>query len=175
VIRDYLVERNLPLVHWIIRRYSSPSTDHDARLSDGSLALVHAVGRFNPWLGYRFSTYASNAVIRAIMKLGKRESRYRGLFPVQHDVAFERPVEPDPLYPQLCIESLVRALDSNPAELTGLESRVIADRYGLDRGRALTLQEIGAAVGLSKERIRQIQSTALHKLRAALSEDPTLQ
>lgn len=174
VIRDHIVEQNLPLVHWLITRRSSSQSEEDALLSDASLALVRAVERFNPWLGYRFSTYASNAIIRAMMRLGKKDHRYRELFPVRHDVSFEQPVETESYYPQLCLERLNRALDNNAAALTGLESEVIAQRFGLDRGQHRTLQEVGDAVGLSKERVRQLQHGALRKLRDVLAEDPVL-
>jgi len=174
-IRDCIVERNLPLVRWLIAQRGSTHADQDALFSEGSLALVHAVERFNPWLGYRFSTYASNAIIRAMIGLGRREQRHRNFFPVQYDASFERPTEPKAFYPQLCAERLDRVLDSNAGELTGIESRVIAERFGLERGRASTLQQTGDAVGLSTKRIRRIQYKALQKLRDALAEDPILQ
>lgn len=174
-IRDRIVERNLPLVRWLIAQRGSTHADRDALFSEASLALVHAVERFNPWLGYRFSTYASNAIIRAMIGLGRREQRRRNFFPVQYDASFERPTEPKAFYPQLCAERLDRVLNSNAGDLTGIESRVITERFGLERGRALTLQQTGDVVGLSKKRIRRIQYKALQKLRDALAEDPILQ
>jgi RNA polymerase primary sigma factor len=174
-IRDHIVERNMPLARWLVRRRSAVQTNSEAFLSEASLALVRAVERFNPWLGYRFSTYASRAIVRAMTRLGRHENRYRNRFPLHYDVSFERPVEPEPLYPQLCVERLHRVLDTNAAELTGLESRVIADRFGLGHRGTLTLRQIGDVVGMSKERVRQIQHAALEKIRDVLVEDPMLQ
>ena len=52
---------------------------------------------------------------------------------------------------------------------------MLAQRFPLDGERGATLGTIGRAVGLSKERVRQIQNGALHKLRAILNADPLLQ
>ena len=58
-------------------------------------------------------------------------------------------------------EQLARALDS----LDGREERVIRLRFGLDDGRPRTLEEVGHEFNLTRERIRQIESHALRKLR----------
>ncbi len=58
-------------------------------------------------------------------------------------------------------EQLERVLDS----LDGREQRVIRLRFGLDDGHARTLEEVGREFGLTRERIRQIESGALRKLR----------
>ena len=58
-------------------------------------------------------------------------------------------------------EQVERVLDS----LDGREQRVIRLRFGLDDGRPRTLEEVGNEFGLTRERIRQIESLALRKLR----------
>jgi RNA polymerase sigma factor (sigma-70 family) len=58
-------------------------------------------------------------------------------------------------------EQVERVLDS----LDGREQRVIRLRFGLDDGRPRTLEEVGSEFGLTRERIRQIESLALRKLR----------
>ncbi len=65
--------------------------------------------------------------------------------------------------------SLVRAglgtdLDTALAELNQNQARVVRLRFGLDGEEPKTLQEVGEILGLSRERIRQIESEALHKL-----------
>jgi RNA polymerase primary sigma factor len=51
------------------------------------------------------------------------------------------------------------------ASLDGREQRVIRLRFGLDDGHPRTLEEVGRAFGLTRERIRQIEARALRKLR----------
>jgi len=72
------------------------------------------------------------------------------------------------------VERLRRAMDRNLGDLTEMESRVLQSRFPVDRASPQTFRQIGKIVGLSKERVRQIQNVALHKLRDALRTDPLL-
>jgi RNA polymerase primary sigma factor len=74
---------------------------------------------------------------------------------------FEAPAASDALEYQTMIETVHRAL----AGLEPREARVLALRFGLAEGRPHTLDEIGRDVGLTRERIRQIEKEALAKLR----------
>jgi RNA polymerase primary sigma factor len=62
---------------------------------------------------------------------------------------------------QLLHEQVSAVLDS----LTGRERRVLQLRFGLDDGRARTLEEVGKEFNVTRERIRQIEAKALRKLR----------
>lgn len=56
------------------------------------------------------------------------------------------------------VEKLLHTLSSR-------ETSVIKMRFGLDDGRSKTLEEIGNVFSVTRERIRQIEARALHKLR----------
>ena len=76
---------------------------------------------------------------------------------------------------ELCLGRLRRALDCNLGELTEVEATVLAHRFFTEERRSeRTFQEIGVLIGLSKERVRQIQNIALEKLREVLEFDPVL-
>jgi RNA polymerase sigma factor (sigma-70 family) len=62
------------------------------------------------------------------------------------------------------IEKLLAPLDER-------ERQILQLRYGLDRGEARTLEEVGAVLNLTRERIRQIERTALSKLRHPSAEN----
>jgi RNA polymerase primary sigma factor len=62
-------------------------------------------------------------------------------------------------------ESFEQRIQSMVEDLDDKEREVIRMRFGLDGDEAKTLQEIGEAMGLSRERIRQIESRAKEKLR----------
>jgi RNA polymerase sigma factor (sigma-70 family) len=173
IIREYIVEQNLGLVFTTVARFRSKDLDHDDRVSEGMFGLARAVDRFNPWRGIRFSTYACHVIIRALMRRCKMETRYRRLFPINSKRPFERGEHTD-VGTEYCIERLERAMRHNLGNLTELESKVLAQRFPADYGSPLTFRQIGEAVGLSKERVRQIQNVALAKLRDVLDADPLL-
>lgn len=173
-LRDYIVEQNLGLVYSMITRLRLTHAHYDDIHSDGLMALVRAVERFDPWRGVRFSTYACNLIVRDLINVSKRAARYRNLFPYQHDESFEQPQPMPDHETDLYVERLRRALDKNLAGLTDLETTIIAERFPTDRPKRRTLQEIGRDIGVSKERVRQIQMKALGKLREVLDADPVL-
>ena len=65
-------------------------------------------------------------------------------------------------------------VETNRAELSDVERAVVMHRFaleGTEPGRAPTLAQVGRLVGLTKERVRQIQNSALEKIRRALEGD----
>ena len=56
------------------------------------------------------------------------------------------------------------------ATLDARESRILAMRFGLDNGQPKTLEEVGARLGVTRERIRQIQEQALQKMRVKIEK-----
>lgn len=173
-LREHLVNSNLGLVHLMIKRYRARELDEDDLLSDGLYGLGRAVEKFNPLKGYRFSTYACNVIARSLMRRVKLQASYRRRFPVHQEESYERPTRPADSDVELRVERLQRVLDCNLGELTDLESQILSRRFP-DDGPRLTYAEIGQVVGLSKERVRQIQNIALGKLKEVLLEDPILQ
>ncbi|MBN1513649.1 MAG: sigma-70 family RNA polymerase sigma factor [Phycisphaerae bacterium] len=173
VIRGYLVERHLGLAYVVVGRYRGYACEHDDLVSEALGSLLHAVERFDPWKGCRFSTYAYTVIARALMNEGRRAVKRRSRFAVLDRAAIEPPDRVD-TQTELYVERLQRVLDGNACELSQLEARVLARRFPLDCEPRSTLAAISAAVGLSKERVRQIQNIALRKLREVLVADPVL-
>lgn len=178
-IRERLIEANLGLVYDLIGRSRFSTLDRDEMSSEGMMALLRAVDTFDPWRGYRFSTYACNAILRAFSRAAMRDSRRRMLMSVPYDPTFEksdaveRRRDDDQ---ELYRERLQQALDDNDAELTPIERKVLERRFPSDDEAAReTLDDIGRDMNVSKERVRQIQLSALAKLRKTLEADLVLQ
>ena len=73
LIREYIVAENLGLAYTMIAHFRARDFDHDDLLSEAMFALARAVDRFNPWRGFRFSTYACNVIARALIRRGKAQ------------------------------------------------------------------------------------------------------
>ena len=172
-IRGHIVERNLGLAHSMVGRFSRARVDHDDLLSEAMFGLVRAVDRYNPWRGYRFSTYACNVIIRALMRRSRNQGRYQQRFPLLDAECFEHPRRDDS-DDDLYLERLKRAVNRNAGALTDIESRVLAKRFPSNADSPLTFRQISRVIGLSRERVRQIEGIALRKLRTALRADPLL-
>lgn len=174
IIRDYIVEQNLGLVYSMMARFRSGHADWDELRSEALFAIVRAVEGFNPWRGFRFSTYACNAIARSLIQEARRAGRRRVRFRLGQDLWHEDPERVDS-WSELYVDRLQQAMTHNLGELTERESVILSRRFPMDGGEGLTLGEVGTTLGLSKERVRQLQNRALGKLRAVLDADPTLQ
>lgn len=177
-IRTRLIEGNLGLVYDLIGHCRYGNIDHDDINSEGMMALLRAVDTFDPWRGFRFSTYACNAIMRAFSRCALLESRRRSKIAGPFDVDFEPGDAPQTRHANqrdLFAERLQQLLRLDNASLTDVEKTVLARRFPLEEDRRRqTLSEIGAQMRVSKERVRQIQLSAIAKLRQALSEDGVL-
>lgn len=72
-------------------------------------------------------------------------------------------------FEELAQKGNLDGLDEVLGTLNERESEIIGSRFGLNGKRILTLEEIGRNFGVSRERIRQIQNSALNKMRTALA------
>lgn len=174
LVRDYLIGQNLGLAYKMAGRFQASYLDQDDLRGEAFLALVHAVEGFDPWRGPRFSTYACHAIVYALGKAAKKSSRHR--LQLAAEAETRRPPRSNgSRWLELYVERLRSALRENHGDLTEQESTVLVGRFPLGGGSRRTLSQIGDTLGLSKERIRQIQNSALTKLRDALQADPFLQ
>ena len=143
----------------------------DDLIGDCKIVLIHAVAAFNPWLDVRFSTYAYTCLVRALSRLSQRLAsdwleRAMSLDALPDGEPRHRPTG-DQLASSgsLHVEDFLRA--DHPL-LSDREKRILAGRF-YSVAPSPTLATVGRALGLSKERVRQVQASALDKLRKALS------
>lgn len=177
-IRDQIVDANLGLVPTMVERSRIRGVDFGELISEGQLALLRSVDKFDCGRGFKFSTYACRAILTSITRCVALMARYRSRFPTDYDPSLEKGdyieqrragLEED------CIEELQDLIRHNSAELTRTEQRVLHERFGIRAGaqrsrrnNPKTLRQVAEQFGVTKERVRQIQNKALGKLRAEL-------
>lgn len=225
--RQRLIEANLRLVVNVARKYTSSGMHLLDLIQEGNKGLMHAVEKFSPARGFKFSTYAvwwiRQAVTRAIAdqgrtvrvpvhmrdsinrvsrvvrrlrqllrrkptpeeiahKMGTSEKRIRSILEYSRDVvSLDVPLgqesdgavlkdmvcdeDAPPPVEEAIKECLAEDLSLVLGTLTEREGDILTMRYGLDGKRARTLEEVGRAFGVTRERIRQIECRAIKRLR----------
>jgi len=175
--RELITQANLALVLAMAKRTRMSEVDFGELVSEGNMALLRAVEKFDTARGFKFSTYACRAILKAFSRIALKTSRYRAAFPAEFDPQMERSnyqetrradIEQD------AVEELQRIIGENRAQLSDVEKTVIQARFAINRGTdapAMTLEEVGQVIGVTKERVRQIQNKALEKLRATIENE----
>jgi RNA polymerase sigma factor (sigma-70 family) len=173
--REYLVRTNLALVLAMAKRTRLGDVDFAEIVSEGNMALLRAVEKFNVDRGFKFSTYACRAILKGFSRTAMKSARYRTRFPVEFEPDLEKSdwqdrrrdaVEED------CIDELKAIVERNLADLSNIEQTVIRRRFNWKQEdeSPLTLEEVGRIIGVTKERVRQIQNKALLKIRAVMED-----
>ncbi len=237
--RQRMIERNLRLVVSIAKNYLGRGLPMTDLIEEGNLGLMHAIGKFEPERGFRFSTYASwwirQSIERAILHqarlvrlpvhvvrelnqvlkmrraieservaagdtraarvediaaaLGRPTTEVTDLLrfaeqPTSLDAPLERhggdghaetvidlvadDQAADPLGLTLSHE-VEQLLQHGLGELSEREREVLSGRYGLRDREPETLEVLAERLGLTRERIRQIQQEALVKLKRGMA------
>ncbi len=173
-IRRMLVEANLRLVVSIAGKHTTDNAGFLELVSKGNFALIQAVEEFDYTKGFRFSRRAALDIAKEYAKVSGRSTeltakRAASIASMQRDL---RETTADVLAVERTRQNLTEVIRE---ELDEREQHVILHHFGLTgssiRKNKKTLRQIGDELGLTKERIRQIELTALQKLRQCLSSE----
>jgi RNA polymerase primary sigma factor len=171
-VRNYLIRVFSKLAASVASRYVTAECRLDELLSEAHITLLRAVELFDPDRGYRFSTYATNAIRHNLHRYLSNQYKSRMLASAA--------VEPESLADETvgCPERREREyrvrmdrIANWMSRLDRREQTILESRYGLSRdSRTATLQCLADQLGVSRERIRQLERRAIAKLRG-MAED----
>jgi RNA polymerase sigma factor (sigma-70 family) len=168
VVKEQLINCNMRLVVSIAKRHAAQTDNFFELLSDGNVSLIRAVEKFDFSRGNKFSTYASWAIMKNFARSIPEEKHRRERYVTGHEELFE--AAPDTRTDeQECLASVEQAAHRVNRLLEYLDPRerqIIRMRAGLDNNsEGMTLEEIGQQLGITKERVRQLNVRIMKKLR----------
>jgi RNA polymerase sigma factor (sigma-70 family) len=167
-IKNLLIRSNLRLVVSIAKKYIKSGSGFFELVSDGNVSLMRAVEKFDYSRGNKFSTYASWAILKNFTRSVPAEHQRLDRFRTGQEEVFAQSSEfrTSQLTDErtnLGQRDIIREMLK---ELDGREQKVIAFRFGLEGGgEPETLEQVGWRLGVTKERVRQIEVRTLEKLR----------
>ena len=170
--RAAIVRANMALVVAMAKRSQNSSVEFSELISEGNMALLRSVDKFDVSRGFRFSTYACRAILKSFNRLTSKAERYRRCFPTEFDPCLERSDYAETkhrMQRESCADDLRQILLRNRARLSDVELTVVMERFAIGtEGKVRTLSEVAKIVGLTSERVRQIQRAALGKIRLTM-------
>jgi RNA polymerase primary sigma factor/RNA polymerase sigma factor len=173
VVRNRLIEANLRLVVNVAKKWISPHCHLHELISEGNMGLRKAVRRFDYSLGYKFSTYARISIDRVVSRARQVFFRDGSRFSTNHEDGVFRGRQ-DPLPPAAeqarlredaeTVARLLRTLDPR-------RRRVLECRFGLNGQTPMILKQVGAVMGLTRERVRQLEKDAMGSIGAKAKQE----
>jgi RNA polymerase primary sigma factor len=172
--RDRIVEANLRLVFSIVKKFVNVNNNFDDLLSDGIIGLIRAVEKFDFGRGFRFSTYATQVVRRNSYRLvstsqEERQTVLNGFQDMETDVCEVGRHSAISIKRWHELRSRLAILMD---ELDRREKVIIRARFALGPHRKVrTLQSLANRLGISKERVRQLEGRAMKNLQTMANSD----
>jgi RNA polymerase sigma factor (sigma-70 family) len=165
--RDLLIECNLRLVHKLASQHLQAGQNLDELKSDAHVSVMRAVEKFDYGRGFKFSTYATWAIVKNFARSIPDENTHRMRYMTGHDEIFDSKadIHTDEQELLMVAEQAKQRVNRLLEHLDPRTRDVIRMRTGIDGSAEMTLEQIGNHFGITKERVRQINVRGMKQLR----------
>ncbi len=172
-VKNQIIRANLRLVVSIAKRHVGPSNNFFELVSDGNMSLIRAVEKFDFSRGNKFSTYASWAIMKNFARTIPEENYRRDRFVTGHEEMFEAAADnrTDEHEYESALKRMQEVIKRMLDRLDERERKILVSRFGLGGASEQTLEQLGRELGITKERVRQIESRTLDKVRKYAGEE----
>ena len=172
-VKNQIIRANLRLVVSIAKKHVGRADNFFELVSDGNMSLIRAVEKFDYARGNKFSTYASWAIMKNFIRSIPIENHRRDRFVTGHEDLFEAAADnrTDEHEYESAQRRMRDAVKGMLGRLDDRERRIIISRFGLDGAGEQTLEQLGRELGVTKERVRQLEARAQSKLRKIAIEE----
>lgn len=181
--RNELIERNLRLVAYIVKKYSTGEKNNEDLISIGTIGLIKAVDSFDADKGIRLATYASRCIDNELLMLFRSEKKRSKEVYLSDSIGSDKEgneislidvieAEDEDITDKILMQENLRKLDSYMnTVLNDRERKIIYMRYGIpDGAKEYTQREIAQIMSISRSYVSRIEKKALKKLRKAYDE-----
>lgn len=170
-IRDELLRAFHKLNLSIAGRFTNRLNNFDELVSEGQFTLLRAISRFDPERGFRFSTYAMHAIRRRLLRFVRKRHKERQAAHAWTDETAPSSDRRWTLAYQQRVSAATAVVERLLSNLAPRERYVIRSRFGWGQEfEPRTLREIAEELGVSRERVRQLEGRGLRKLRSLAAE-----
>ena len=180
--RNILIERNLRLVAYVVKKYSNTKVEQDDLISIGTIGLIKGIKSFNIEKGSKLSTYVSRCIDNEILMYLRSTKKLNAEVylnePIGKDkddnvVTLQEVLENNErnIEDEVDLKMKVKKLYKKMGEvLKEREKMIIELRFGLDGHKPKTQHEIADMMGISRSYVSRIETKAIGKLGKELKE-----
>ena len=174
--RELLIEKNLRLVAYIVKKYNTSDRELEDLISIGTIGLIKGVDSFDGSKNIRLATYCARCIENEILMNIRTEKK------TSRNVYLYDSIGSDKEGNEINLIDVIEYEDEDIVEkitqderikrlLSGREQDIIRKRYGIGGFKIKTQREIAAEYGISRSYISRIEKSALLKLRKSYEND----
>lgn len=173
--RNKLIEHNLRLVAFIVKKFETTNYDVDDLIGIGTIGLIKAVDSYSKHKKVKLTTYAAKCIENEILMYFRADKKNSRNISIYEGISYDKEGNeitildvlqtPDPNFlDEIYKNDNIILLKKYLELLTDREREIIVKRYGLDNHDEMTQKEIAKELGISRSYVSRIEKRATTKI-----------